>query len=224
MAMLKIPRPQQVGLAKLSALDDQAMNELFTALESAKPALFHQELAAKVGAKVSRIPKDDLDRILRAVLGMHQVRSAANVPASEFAEDVCKALEDSKTDSLKLPPERREVFKQRLFKLLGFDSSLGTTAKALDVMTEHERVLCGAGVITDIRSIFAKPSEKPTAAIIVHMLKISYHQDREHKDFYAALDTVDIRKLKEVLERAEQKAESLSAVLRSEGIPALDAP
>jgi len=107
--------------------------------------------------------------------------------------------------------------------LLSYESSLGTTSKALDVMTEHERILCGARVITDVRSVFADPAEKPTAAVIVHMLKISYHQNREHKDFYVALDSSDVRKLKEILQRAELKAKSLSAVLAGTGISILDA-
>jgi len=224
MAALRIPKPHQAGLAKIIALDDEAMSELYAALESTGPALFRQELAEKLGAKMSRIPPEDLQKILRSLIGIHQGRGAASASAPEFAEEICRAVEDSKTESLKLPPERREAFKQRVIKLLGYENSLGTTSKALDVMTEHERILCGARVITDVRSVFADPAEKPTAAVIVHMLKISYHQDGEHKDFYVALDSIDIRKLKEILQRAELKARSLSAVLAGTGISILDAP
>jgi hypothetical protein len=193
------------------------------ALESTGPALVPQELAEKMEAKVARISQDDLQQILRSLIGIHRVYGAASASASEFAEEICRAVEDSKSESLKLPLERREFFKQRVIKLLGYESSLGTTSKALDVMTEHERILCGARVITDVRSVFADPAKKPTAAVIVHTLKISYHQDGEHKDFYVALDSSDVRKLKEILQRAELKAGSLSDVLAGTGISVLDA-
>jgi len=224
MAALRIPRSHQTGLAKIIALDDEAMGELCAALESTDPALIPQEFAAKLGAKVPRIPRDDLENILRSLIGIYQVRGATSASAPEFAEEICKAVEDSKTESLQLPPERRQAFKQRVIKLLGYEGSLGTTSKALDVMTEHERILCGARVITDVRSVFADPAQKPTAAVIVHMLKISYHQDSEHKDFYVALDSSDVRKLKDILRRAELKAKSLSTVLAGTGISILDAP
>ncbi len=224
MSALRIPKPHQAGLAKIIALDDESMSELYAALESTGPALLPHELAEKLEAKVSRIPQDDLQKILRSLIGIHQVRGAASASASEFAEEICRAVEESKLETLKLPPERREIFKQRVIKLLGCESSLGTTSKALDVMTEHERILCGARVITDVRPVFADPAEKPTAAVIVHLLKISYHQDHEHKDFYVALDSSDVRKLKEILQRAELKAKSLSTVLAGTGISILDAP
>jgi hypothetical protein len=217
---MKIPKTHQLGLIKLSALDDRSIHELFTALETVTPTLLAKSLARKVWERARAIPKDDVEGIIQAAIGMHRSRSAAVTP-SQFAENICKALEDS-SKSFKLSPEDRETFKQRLVRLLGFDSSLGTTAKALNVLLDHERVLCSARVITDIRSIFSIPSEKPTAAVIVHMLKISYHQDMEHKDFFVALDSSDIGKLKEVLERAEQKAKSLVTVLQASGVSALE--
>ena len=222
MAALRVPKSHQPGLAKIIALDDEAMAEFYAALESTGPALVPQELATKLGAKVARISQDDLQRILRSLIGIHQVRGASFASVPEFAEEVCNAVEDARSETLKLPPERREIFKQRIAKLLGYESTLGTTSKALDVMTEHERILCGARVLTDVRSVFGNPVEKPAAAVIVHMLKLSYHQDGEHKDFYVALDSSDVCKLKEVLHRAGQKAKSLGAALAATGISVLD--
>lgn len=222
MAALRVPKSHQAGLAKIITLDDEAMSELYAALESTGPALTPQELAEKLGTKVSRISQEDVQSILRSLIGIHQVRGGSFVSVPEFAEEICKAVEDARSETLKLPPERRETFKERITKLLGYESTLGTTSKALDVMTEHERILCGARVLTDVRSVFGNPAEKPTAAVMVHMLKLSYHQDGEHKDFYVALDSSDVRKLKEVLHRAEQKAKSLGAALVATGISVLD--
>ena len=139
----------------------------------------------------------------------------------DFAEEICKAIEESKSDVLKIPAGRREDLRQRLAKLLGYENSLGVTSKALDVMTEHERILCGARIVTDIRPVFGRPTDKPTAAVIVHNLKISYHQDDEHREFYVALDTEDVVRLRTLLERAEMKAQSLEALLQRAATPYL---
>jgi hypothetical protein len=144
------------------------------------------------------------------------------VPLSEFAEEVCRSLDETKVDALKLKPERRDIFKQRITRLLAPSSSLAITARAVDVLTEHERIFTSARIITDIRSVFSDPSEKPSAAFIVHMLNIHYRQGREKKEFFVALDSDDIAKLKEVLDRAEKKAKSLATLLDASGIHTLD--
>ncbi|MCL5097631.1 MAG: hypothetical protein M1608_08905 [Candidatus Omnitrophica bacterium] len=127
-------------------------------------------------------------------------------------------------ESLKTVSEHREKFLHRLLILLSFEKSLGVTSKTFDVMTERERILCESRILTDIRPVFGKPSDRPTAAIIVHNLKIIYHQDGEHHEFYVALDGEDIRTLKGVLERAEKKEQSLQSLMGETGVSCLKEP
>jgi hypothetical protein len=222
MRKINIPEPHQIALVKISSLDDDSMSELSTAIERTKVTLTPLELADKLAENVTHIPKDDLEQILWAVIAMHWARDRENVPLSEFAEEVCRSLDETKVDALKLKPERRDIFKQRITRLLAPSSSLAITARAVDVLTEHERIFTSARIITDIRSVFSDPSEKPSAAFIVHMLNIHYRQGREKKEFFVALDSDDIAKLKEVLDRAEKKAKSLATLLDASGIHTLD--
>jgi hypothetical protein len=222
MATLRIPKPHQTGLEKLLALGEEQANALFAALEKAEPMLLPKNLEEQIAPQVAGIPLEDLRQILRVALGLHQASAATGMLREEFAEEICKAIEQSKLEDAKLISDKRDVFKLRVLRLLTFDVSLGVTSKALDVMTEHERILCGARVMTDVRPVFTKAAEKPAAALVVHTLKVSYHQDGEHRDFYVAMDEADVRRMKALLERAEIKAQSLKAVLESAKIQHLD--
>jgi hypothetical protein len=57
---------------------------------------------------------------------------------------------------------------------LALDDTVGTAAKAGPVLTEHERIFEDARILTDVRPIFHPDlSEKPNAAVIVHMLRLT---------------------------------------------------
>jgi hypothetical protein len=67
-----------------------------------------------------------------------------------------------------------------------------------------------AKILTDVRYAFqADPEQRPYGAVIIHTLKLSYHEQGEHKDFLVALDDEDIPILKGILNRAEAKAKVL---------------
>lgn len=91
------------------------------------------------------------------------------------------------------------------------------------MLLEQGQAFCGARILTDIRPLFAPDLKAaPTAALVVHTLRISYHQGSELKQFYVAMDSEDIQALKNTLDRAESKAENLHAVLDTAKITCLD--
>jgi hypothetical protein len=55
---------------------------------------------------------------------------------------------------------------------------------------------------------------KPYGAVVIHTLKLSYHEEGDHKDFLVALDDDDIKALRAVLDRAEAKARFLRKQLK----------
>ena len=124
--------------------------------------------------------------------------------------------------TLALPANRRDVLQNRLTTLLGFDDSLGVTAKAVDVMTEKSRVFCGARILSDIRPVFATGSDSATSAVIIHNLQIGYHSSGDHQEFYVALDTEDIKTLKGLIVRAEKKTLALKGMLSKAGMNYLE--
>ncbi len=132
--------------------------------------------------------------------------------ASEFANGVRNGADEF--EEVDFSEEEKVRLVSRLTELLEIEKSVGITSKASDVLTEHEHLFCGVRILTDIRPIFQDDlSSAPSEAVIIHTLKIAYHQDREHKEFYVAMDAGDIQKLKSAIERAELKDNSAKAML-----------
>jgi hypothetical protein len=107
---------------------------------------------------------------------------------------------------------------------LSLEGILGTTAKAGEILTEHEKIFETARVMTDFRPIFhVDVSEKPDAGLVIHMLKITQRDKHSRKfDAYYALDTNDIAKLMGVLDRAVKKEKALRKTMEDAGLRVLD--
>jgi hypothetical protein len=107
---------------------------------------------------------------------------------------------------------------------LVLDETVGTAAKTGPVLTEHERIFLSARVLTDIRPIFhPNLSEKPNAAVIVHMLRIASRDIfGSHHAEYFALDANDIRVLKNIADRAIRKEETIKALLADSNVDTID--
>ncbi len=112
-------------------------------------------------------------------------------------------------------------FTERLAALLALDSLNSIALKAKELQAESERTFCDARIITDVRPVFGENIEDSPAMIIVHTLKIGFHESG-HKDIYVALDAGDIANLKKTLQRAEDKANKLKAILDKAGLRNLD--
>ena len=78
--------------------------------------------------------------------------------------------------------------------------------------------------MTDLRPIYhLKVSEKPDAAVIIHMLKISQRDNfGHHQDYYFALDSNDLVTLQELAQRAMAKEKTLKGIMESSGVTVLN--
>ena len=95
-------------------------------------------------------------------------------------------------------------------------------SKASRLQREGERLYCEAMILSDIRPVFGDDiTSGPGSAVLTHTLKVSYHGDEGHRDFFVVLDGEDLKALGEVVDRAQAKDESLRKVLRGTNIPDL---
>jgi hypothetical protein len=98
-------------------------------------------------------------------------------------------------------------------------------AKAKELQLEAEHTFCDARVVTDLRPVFGgNISDSPEAMILVHTLKLGYHDSgsQTHKEMYLALDADDVVKLAEILRRAQEKTKTLKGKMDSAGIRVID--
>jgi len=205
---------------KLRALSEEDIQKLLSAFRDEPPSLDYVNMAKSIASKVDTIPRKDALEIVTVVFSLYFLRARDEMPPSELAEGICRAMEDSGVEDLKLPGRDRQYFKDQLTKLLSV-GSLDIGTKAIDVLNDNERAFRSARVLTDIRPIFgSNPKSSPAAAVLVQMLKISYRGKRGRtENFFVALDTTDVGDLIDVLERANTKAESLRSILKDADVP-----
>ena len=103
------------------------------------------------------------------------------------------------------------------------DATVGTAAKTGPVMTDHDHIFVEARILSDVRFVFHPDlSEKPDVAVVVHMLRITTRDIfGAHKAEYFALDSNDIRFMKQVLDRAVKKEDTIIRAMEGSGVEVL---
>lgn len=214
MPLFKIPDRYRPGLAKLFGVTDAALQELLRALSETPPTLNHEYLSEEIASKVHSISKADINDIILTVFSLYIAKGDSEVSIPDFVKDIWQAIDRGTDRHLALSGEQRERATERLVKVLSLDS-LNIGSKALDLSHEYEHVLCSLRIVTDMRPVWSgsEIGGPPRGAVIVHTLKIIYHQESELKEFFVALDTSQVELLRDVLRRADQKARHLKMVL-----------
>ncbi len=217
---INIPSEALPDLKTIAGLEDELFNALILAIQETEPTLTRGQMARRIAEKV-KLP----EATLRAVLGTAFVlfnlkeKSGVAIQSQELADSIVNSEVVGK--SADFPAATKSKLGARLVQLIALDTPLGITSKAVDVMTEHERIYCGARILSDIRPVFSGKTDSASGAVIVHNLQIGFHQMGKHQEFYVALDTDDIKALKSVIERAEQKTVALESILKKSNVPYL---
>jgi hypothetical protein len=213
-AKLTIPKRFREGVFKISQLEDPKIQEIVGVLNTL--ITFSGAKEEKVVAAVAAIPqanKSDSLKIAQALVSMYGVKAGSDVSLEEFVEDVGNAMESIEEIAFRIPEAEREQFEKKLLTLLSADA-FTLISKAADLQTDDERNFCSARILTDLRPVFGpKIEDGPKGVVVVHLLKIGFHQSsqRNHDEFYVALDGDDLQTLKKVIERAESKAKVLKS-------------
>jgi hypothetical protein len=195
---LRLHDPEVSGLATLRDMPEETLNDFLSQLDKSPTSI--PELRNAVPAEV--------ERAFDALCSLYQGRTYFEVEPNTFLSDL--------EDTLKTKPGWTSIdwtqFRKRLERLFNVES-LSLSAKAVLLQLEHERRYHEARVLTDVRPVFgADPSVPPKAAILNHTLRLAYHDNSsEIREFYIALDSIDLSEFIEVLVRAQEKERSLSA-------------
>ncbi len=209
MAKLTIPQRSREGLSKLLGLRPEAFDQLVVALEALRPNL---GLPSRLPDSVvlQEVSKTDLDQIGTAVISLYVVRVSRTAPLESFVDDVAEAIATYNSIA------SSEESKRRLTRILSIES-LAIASKTLVIFTDYQRTLYpGSKILTDLRYIFQDdPKQDPHGAVIVHLLKLTYHEAAEHKEFFVAMDDKDLASLENLIERAKEKASTLRKKLKA---------
>lgn len=203
----------------LATLPESSYRELLEAL-SRSPSTFTgpKELVAWIATELKSISSPELTKLIATLTSLYRLRARRpETSVQELANDVVVAARDIPNFKVGEGVD----LSVRLAALLALDSLNIISLKAKELQHESERTFCNARIITDVRPIFGENIDDSPTMIIVHTLKIGFHESG-HKDIYVALDAADIAGLKKTLQRAEDKAKKLKSMLDASGLRSMD--
>ncbi len=213
MPPLSIPRRYRVGLAAVDSLSEGDVNLLVERLRIAESEVSFEELAASVSDEVSA--DVDLARLLEGVASLNTLLPEDGSGADSLAQDV------SESEDLNLPGDSRPAYAARLATLIRIPV-LVSTARAMEVVAEHDKVFHAARILTDVRPVFGPdPSTGVKMAAVVATMKLEYHPGGRSaiESVFVALDRGDLEHLRDVLDRALTKMDSLSRLMKESDVP-----
>jgi hypothetical protein len=225
MSRLTVPPDQVRAFKALLALPDDSVSELLDALNRAGPQFNASDLSDRT-AELSSVPKALIQEISSVLLSLYRTVGQArslNELAPFLDNMVIPALKRAEVFAVEAEDEQQRKMRHFLLSALSSERSVGATAKAGPVLTEHERVFQAVRILTDLRPIYhLDVSEPPEAALVVHMMKITQRDKYDRRtDFYFALDSNDLIAMKNAIQRAEAKENALREALKDSTIKVL---
>lgn len=222
MAIVSIPRPIELGIVKIIGLPDETIATLLSALDVPFLPLKRKTLVSTLSRKVEGLPPGDIEQVMLVVMSLYMSLASINVSTSEFLDNVIESVQESTSPAIIKTEDEAKKLKQRLAAFLDLDS-LRISAKTQEILHEHQHALSQVRILTDIRPVFdTTKTESIAAAVLVHTMKLTYIAEDETCEFFVAMDTSDIKILKEALERAEKKAESIKEMLSATSMGIVD--
>ena len=128
-------------------------------------------------------------------------------------EDIINELITSLNEKIEKPLTEKEIenLKQKLTILLTNSENLKSTFKALNLLSENDIVYRDSRIITDIRLVFNDDliESNDRKALIIHRLRIEAYKNETLNNFYFSLDSKDLSKLKDLIDRALNKEKEI---------------
>jgi hypothetical protein len=221
MASLRIPKKYHAGIAQLLSLPDEQFGMLISNLKRAPFSFELGDAIRRTVRSTDGIPSNNVSSIADGLVSLLINRANSDETTSEFVESLAEGIVESRSEALEKFRETSETVLARLAQIYEADSVV-LAAKASSVMFEYDHIFYKSRVLTDIRPVFGESTRDAKAFMVIHNLRIHYHEGEAHKDFFVALDTKDIQKLTDTLERAKAKADTLKSILASANIPYIE--
>jgi len=220
---ITIPEGAYPAIRNLVTLPPEHFEAFLKALSQSKPAVVPTIFSEHVSKLVPEIDASIIEPIVDELFTMDQVRDRWDMSIAEFAELLGDAAVSQNSEDFLFTEKDEVILQERVKRIFETKSALNLTAKAVDVITDRPNLFYHAKLYTDIRPVFDESGKAVQATVMLHNLRIHYRgENGDHKDIVMALDTTDVKSLKKLLDRADQKAETIKELLKHSQIDYLD--
>lgn len=203
MVSIQIPTPFLPGFQSLVNITAEQAHEI---------AMFLQEIQVGTGNNNfekqfnERFPKLAESRVASTIFSIGGFRETElnEKSVKEIAVLLSEAFERQSRSALEA--NLKEHLQQNLEIILNSAAKLALTYKVFGLLSENNRVFRQSRIVTDLRFIFNSELEnKERKAVLIHNLRFNVTENEERKDYYFSLDSNDLQKLKEQINRAIEK-------------------
>lgn len=212
MPQLRIPESFLPAWKAFASLDEEGLARVTLAIRGARPSLrvqvFLQQAAQAMPVDVA------VQRpLLEMLLNLAVLRIEVPRPTEALLADLRGYVDTLGPDFA--PRTNWETLGATLGQIIAAPA-LVLTAKAEDVMSQHQHVLTSARAFTDVRPVFSDDvAQGPVGGVVVHTLRLEYYDGESEKSFYLAMDNEDVQSLLDVLDRARLKGDAVQTGIRS---------
>ena len=217
-----IPESAYEPIRNLVALDQQDFEAFISGLSSASPSISTFALSRHISARCPKVPLSLIASIVSQIMAMEYLKQESEMDAHEFAVAIAASALAAASEEFEFNESDAGILESRLTKIFESDRILELNTKAVAILTDHDNLFLSAKILTDARPVFNNEGSELEAMAVVHMLRIHFEHNNSHEDFFAALDVADLRGLKQIIERAEKKAEVLKRTFKTANVPYID--
>ena len=202
MAKYRIPEPYKPGFELIAKLTEEQVIVIKSALIDIPIGFGPEETAKSLEGKTD-FKSSELRSMLSTIFSLISLNIREEIEKDEFINDIVTSYDEINTE---LSEDKREKLIGYLQNFLEADGQIKHTIKAAILLRENEKIFIESRVLSDIRIVFEEKIENPKqCAVIIHQLKIEYHENGEPKEIFVALNTEDLKQLKETANRAIEK-------------------
>jgi hypothetical protein len=211
-----VPSRVRPFLMKLATIDDATFSAAITLLGQMPVLINPADVATFSSEHANEAPSDVFRDAVQAGISLAFGRSSTELDTPAFVEQVLQSLEES--SDFRTAGIDVEKLRTRLCDILSIPS-LSVAAKAANIALDTARHMTGGRILTDIRPVFGAKIGSPTACLILHNLKIEYHEgDEDNRNFFTSLDVADLKTLRDAVDRALEKEKRLRTMLAATGV------
>jgi CRISPR/Cas system-associated protein endoribonuclease Cas2 len=206
---LKIPNDFISGFEELVNLSIDEVKQIAAIISTIPAGTGSKKFESSLASSFTDL---DLSQISPMIFSFGNILLNMNDSKEAIAEMLCKALpKNSNIDKEKIKERQLEEKLKIIFESV---DNLKSTYKALDLISENHIIYKKGRIFSDIRLLFDDEVEvscKDRQAVIIHSLKLESIKDEEDRNYYFSLDSADLVKMKELIERALLKEEKIKS-------------
>ena len=216
-----LPEFIQKAVIALAELSPERFDEFRLAVLSTPVVLPVGVFATRVSRSLL-LPAETVTEFITLYLTLAAWKEDSQRPTSEVLDasmrDFGPILDRSNHSSQQLQITLRE----RLGNLMASSAPFGVLLKAGRLQLEHPRTFMRVRLLTDVRPVFEPDvNVQPAAAVVSHQMHISVREGQQVRDMYVAMSSGDLDRLRQAINRAENKEQQLINVLHAANILAV---